>query len=199
MRPHTRRTVVLSAIAVCAAAAIVSTDTLQYREAGPARSAAAQAAQSAAVPMHWYKGNTHTHTINNGGDSTPDEVVRWYRSHGYQFLVLTDHNFLTRVDGLNAVHGAEEKFLVVQGEEVTSRAGRTSRSTSTASTSSALVEAYNGATIGETLQRNIDDIRAASGVPHINHPNFGWALTSDDLRTARATTSCSRSTTAIRA
>ena len=34
MRPHTRRTVVLSAIAVCGTAAIVSTDTLQYSEAG---------------------------------------------------------------------------------------------------------------------------------------------------------------------
>src|SRR5215475_3975379 len=27
----------------------------------------------------WYKGNTHTHTVNSDGDSTPDEVVRWYR------------------------------------------------------------------------------------------------------------------------
>ena len=43
----------------------------------------------------WYKGNTHTHTLNSDGDSTPDDVVRWYREHGYQFLVLTDHNFLT--------------------------------------------------------------------------------------------------------
>ena len=24
-------------------------------------------------------------------------------------------------------------------------------------------------------------IRAASGVPHINHPNFGWAVTADEL------------------
>jgi hypothetical protein len=31
----------------------------------------------------WYKGNTHTHTVNSDGDSTPDEVVRWYREHGY--------------------------------------------------------------------------------------------------------------------
>ena len=48
----------------------------------------------------WYRGNTHTHTLNSDGDSTPDEVVRWYREHGYQFLVLTDHNFLTSVAGL---------------------------------------------------------------------------------------------------
>ena len=37
--------------------------------------------------------------------------------------MLTDHNFLTTVDGLNALHGANEKFLVVKGEEVTDRFG----------------------------------------------------------------------------
>jgi hypothetical protein len=72
--------------------------------------------------LHWYKGNTHTHTLNSDGDSTPDDVVRWYREHGYQFLVLTDHNFQTRVEELNALHGADEKFLIVKGEEVTSTA-----------------------------------------------------------------------------
>ena len=85
----------------------------------------------------WYKGNTHTHTLNSDGDSTPDDVVRWYREHGYQFLVLTDHNFLTSVDGLNALHGASEKFLVVKGEEVTDRFGEHVRCTSTALTSPA--------------------------------------------------------------
>src|SRR6187399_286421 len=89
-------------------------------------------AQLAAIAPHavaqttaprWFKGNTHTHTLNSDGDSTPDEVVRWYRSHGYRFLVLTDHNFLTSVDGLNALHGANERFLVVRGEEVTDAFG----------------------------------------------------------------------------
>ena len=41
----------------------------------------------AQTKLKWYKGNTHTHTINSDGDSTPDEVVRWYRQHGYNFLV----------------------------------------------------------------------------------------------------------------
>src|SRR5262245_35808890 len=45
----------------------------------------------------WYKGNTHTHTVNSDGDSTPVEVVRWYREHDYNFLVLSDHNYLTEV------------------------------------------------------------------------------------------------------
>ncbi len=71
-------------------------------------------AQNSQPKLRWYKGNTHTHTVNSDGDSTPDEVVRWYREHGYQFLVLTDHNFLTSVEGLNALHGADEQFLVIR-------------------------------------------------------------------------------------
>src|SRR5689334_3500629 len=86
-------------------------------------STAAEAQSAAATPAsRWIKGNLHTHTLNSDGDSTPDEVVRWYREHGYDFLVLTDHNFLTGVDGLNAIQGAAGKFLVVRGEEVTSQA-----------------------------------------------------------------------------
>ena len=34
----------------------------------------------------------------------------------------------------------------------------------------------------EVIQRNVDAIRAVSGVPHINHPNFEWAITADELR-----------------
>ena len=67
----------------------------------------ARQSTSPAPALHWYKGNTHTHTLNSDGDSTPDDVVRWYREHGYRFLVLTDHNYLTSVDGLNALHGAD--------------------------------------------------------------------------------------------
>ena len=56
---------------------------------------AAGAGADRRVDGRWFKGNTHTHTLNSDGDSTPDDVVRWYREHGYHFLVLTDHNFLT--------------------------------------------------------------------------------------------------------
>lgn len=33
----------------------------------------------------------------------------------------------------------------------------------------------------DTVQRNVDAIRSADGVPHINHPNFGWAISVEDL------------------
>jgi hypothetical protein len=139
---------------------------------------------SAAPTLRWYKGNTHTHTVNSDGDSTADEVTRWYREHGYQFLVLSDHNFLTEVAGLNALFGADEKFLLIRGEEVTDEfAGKPLHLNGL--NLSRRVSPQGGATLVETLQRDIDAIRAADGVPHINHPNFRWAITADELTAVR--------------
>ena len=138
---------------------------------------AAQPTRDAAQPTRrWYKGNTHTHTVNSDGDSTPDQVVRWYREHGYQFLVLTDHNFLTSVAALNALHGADEQFLVIKGEEVTDRFGDKPLHINGLDVT-ARVAPQGGASVTEVLQRNVDAIRAVDGVPHINHPNFRWAVT----------------------
>ena len=134
--------------------------------------------------LRWYKGNTHTHTLNSDGDSTPNEVVRWYREHDYDFLVLTDHNFLTSVDGLNALHGADEQFLVIRGEEVTSTFADTPLHVNGLDVSR-LVAAQSGSSVLDVVQRNVDAIRAADGVPHINHPNFRWAITIDELAQVR--------------
>jgi hypothetical protein len=138
-------------------------------------------AQAPAVqPVRWYKGNTHTHTLNSDGDSSPDDVARWYREHGYQFLVLSDHNFLTSVEGLNAVMGADEQFLLIPGEEVTDRVGDKPVHINGLAVSR-LVSPQGGPTVFDAIQRDIDAIREASGLPHLNHPNFGWAVTTDDL------------------
>jgi hypothetical protein len=137
--------------------------------------------QSQNSPLRWYKGNTHTHTLNSDGDSTPDEVTRWYREHGYHFLVLTDHNFLTGVEGLNALHGADERFLVIKGEEVTDRFGDKQVHVNGLKVEQT-VQPQGGNSVADTIQRNVDAIRKAEGVPHINHPNFRWSMTAEDLR-----------------
>lgn len=138
----------------------------------------------AGAELRWYKGNTHTHTLNSDGDSSPDDVVRWYRDNRYHFLVLTDHNYLTSVDGLNALMGADERFLVIRGEEVTDRYDNKPLHVNGLNASQ-LVAPQGGASVSEVLQRNVDAIRAARGVPHINHPNFGWAITTDELAQVR--------------
>lgn len=132
----------------------------------------------------WFKGNTHTHTLNSDGDSTPDEVVRWYREHGYQFLVLTDHNFLTSVEALQSLHGADDRFLVIRGEEVTDRFGDKSIHVNGLDLHR-LVEPQGGSSVLEVIQRNVDAIRRENGIPHINHPNFRWSITTDELRQVR--------------
>ena len=132
----------------------------------------------------WYKGNTHTHTLNSDGDSTPDQVVRWYREHGYQFLVLTDHNFLTSVTALQALHGADEQFLVMAGEEVTDAFGEKPLHVNGLELKERLAP-QGGSSVADILQRDVDAIRKAGGVPHINHPNFRWAVTVEELGRVR--------------
>src|SRR4051794_36682272 len=128
----------------------------------------------------WFKGNTHTHTVNSDGDSTPDEVVRWYREHGYNFLVLTDHNYLTPSTGLNAVHGAPDKFIVIPGEEVTMSVTAKPVHVNGVAIAS-FVAPPSADTVVEAIQRSVDGIRRMGGVPSVNHPNFGWAITVEDL------------------
>ena len=133
----------------------------------------------------WYKGNTHTHTINSDGDSAPDEVARWYKEHRYNFVVISDHNFLTDVSGLNAVMAAREKFLVLSGEEVTdgftNPEGRSFAIHLNAINLEQVIPPAGGKSVVEVLQANVDAINAAGAVGHINHPNFRWSLSLKDM------------------
>lgn len=49
---------------------------------------------SAQPATRWWKGNLHTHTLWSDGDDYPEMVVDWYKSRGYDFLALSDHNIL---------------------------------------------------------------------------------------------------------
>lgn len=42
----------------------------------------------------WLRGNTHTHTLWSDGDAPPETAIAWYVDHGYDFLVLSDHNLV---------------------------------------------------------------------------------------------------------
>jgi len=132
----------------------------------------------------WYKGNTHTHTVNSDGDSHPDDVVKWYRSHGYQFVVITDHNVITSVEGLNALHGLDNRFLVIRGEEVTDRFGGKPLHINGLDPQRHIAP-QGGESAADVVQRNVRAIRDAGAIPHVNHPNFGWALSADELATVR--------------
>jgi hypothetical protein len=175
-----RRVFLLACVIAAALVALRAPEGAFAQAPGPAQASSPKPQDS------WYKGNLHTHTLNSDGDSTPDDVVKWYREHGYRFLVLTDHNYLTSVDGLNAVHGADKKFLVVRGEEVTDRLERKSLHVNGLALDK-LVMPPGGRTVVERVQAMVDAIRGANGVASVNHPNFEWSITPDELQQIQRT------------
>jgi hypothetical protein len=146
----------------------------------------------ASAQARWYRGNTHTHTINSDGDSAPDTVVRWYKEHGYHFVVLTDHTYrdrgvLTPVEGLNAVFALPGRFLVLSGVEVTDNFEGQPVHLNGIGVRGAVL-ARGGASIPEILSRNAAAVREAGGIAQINHPNYLWALTAEHLAGAAGAT-----------
>jgi hypothetical protein len=73
----------------------------------------AAAPADAPIDEIWLRGTTHVHAKPSGDSSEPiDGVVRWYESHGYDFIALTDHNRVSTVEG-------EHKLIVIPGIELT--------------------------------------------------------------------------------
>mgnify|MGYP001488291579 CR=1 FL=1 len=131
------------------------------------------------VGDRWFKGNTHAHTTESDGDSSPEYVATWYKDHGYDFLVLTDHNVFTDPEALG--HLVDSTFLLIPGEEVTSRFEDASIHVNGLNIPG-LIEARQAESLVATIQSNVDAIREVEGVPHINHPNFRWSFGVDELR-----------------
>lgn len=126
----------------------------------------------------WFRGNTHTHTTASDGDSPPEVVAQWYKDHGYRFLVLSDHNVFTDPEWLHQV--VDSTFILIGGEEVTS--GFDSKPVHVNGLNiDRVIAPRRSATLVGTIQNNVDAVRDGDGVPHINHPNYGWAFGAEEL------------------
>jgi len=138
------------------------------------------------MPManRWFKGNTHTHTQYSDGDSPPEVVVDWYESAGYDFLFLTDHNVLIPEDHLARLQRG--RLAVWQGEEVTMAAvhvnGLGLRDPIVPSQpGKSIMEPQVKESRSERIRWAIEQIVSQGGVAHVNHPNYLWTLSIDDL------------------
>lgn len=130
----------------------------------------------------WFKGNIHTHTTESDGDADPRTVVRWYRQHDYDFLVLSDHNHLTILDYAEGQRRFKRP-LMVPGEELSIRlASGTVPVHINGIGISRLVEPIDAGDIVSTLQANVDAIHQAGGIASINHPNYQWAFDHDAIK-----------------
>tara|TARA_R110001599_G_scaffold352832_1_gene588728 strand:- start:198 stop:1379 length:1182 start_codon:yes stop_codon:yes gene_type:complete len=84
----------------------------------------------------------------------------------------------------------EGKFAIITAQEITDGYGGKPLHMN-ATNVQELIQPRHGNSVAETMQNNIDAVleqREATGepiMPHINHPNFGWAVTVDDMKSLR--------------
>lgn len=83
------------------------------------------------------------------------------------------------------------RFLVIPAEEITDRFERAPIHVN-ATNLRTFIPPQGGTSVADVIERNVEAVlaqRAATGqpmVPHLNHPNFGWAVTVEDLLAVEA-------------
>lgn len=157
-------------------------------------------------------------------------IVDWYKTRGYDFLALSDHNILQEGSGwliatnktaaraalpkylrrfgsnwveqgvyqgmdvvrlktlaeFRGLFEAPNRFLLIQSEEITDHFGGWPIHL-IASNVRELISPRGGRDVIQTMQNNIDSVMEQSErtgvpmIPHIAHPNFGWAITAEDM------------------
>lgn len=154
----------------------------------------------------------------------------WYKSHEYDFVVLSDHNTLAEGEKWKMIPKSPshemgfQKYVEKYGDQVISRedsAGRIEVKLKTLAEYAPIFEEpgefliiqsqelsdsfdkkpihmnvtniqkeiapQGGNSVSEVMQRSLDKVKAqrdSTGVPmflHINHPNFIWAITPEDI------------------
>ena len=179
---------------------------------------------------NWYKGNLHTHTYWSDGDEFPEMVLDWYKSNGYDFIALSDHNTVARDEKWKLIiksqmyemsfqkylekfgkewveyktdtgriqvklktfaeyqsKMADATFLIIPSEEITNNVADSIPVHINATNLQEFIAAPNASTVAETMQLSVDAViqqRERTGVPmfpHINHPNFHWGITLEDM------------------
>jgi predicted metal-dependent phosphoesterase TrpH len=70
-------------------------------------------------PGRFWRGNLHTHSTLSDGLRSPEEVCRFYETHGYDFLALTEH-FMERYDWplVDTRPYRTERFTTIVGAEL---------------------------------------------------------------------------------
>lgn len=184
-------------------------------------------------PLRWWKGNLHTHSFWSDGDDFPESILDWYKTNGYHFVALSDHNTmqtgerwlsvtngvkkvaydkyrarfgerwivrrplsptpsvrLRRIDEFAPLFNEPGRFLVIPAEEITA-AHRLQAIHINATNLREVIQPLDGTNVLDVMQRNLDAImaqRRRTGqpiLPHINHPNFRWSITAEELMQVR--------------
>lgn len=185
-------------------------------------------------PARWWKGNLHTHSLWSDGNEFPEMIADWYRSEGYHFLALSDHNVLAegmkwmplseivrrsdaeildryrtrfgnawvetrgtpgnpdydvRLKPLDEFRGRlerAEEFLLIPGEEISDKANGKPVHINATNIAS-VIAPVGGDSVRQVIENNLRVIleheksHGREVLPHVNHPNFHYAITAEDL------------------
>jgi hypothetical protein len=95
--------------------------TMRSTDPGPAFEPQPAPSEPVNDSAGWYRGDLHLHTVHSDGSYTPEDLVAGVVDAGLDFFVSTDHSTTTA----NLIWGkhARSDLLIVNGEEVTTRAG----------------------------------------------------------------------------
>jgi hypothetical protein len=66
----------------------------------------------------YLKGNLHTHTVYSDGANFPQEVLNIYEELGYDFVAITDHDYLIRPHYWKDIPEQNGNLLVFKGVEL---------------------------------------------------------------------------------
>lgn len=130
-------------------------------------------------PQNWHKGNTHAHTVLCGhADSQPEAVAQWYLDHEFNFLILSEHNIYIEPESVALPEDRREDFILIPGEEIS---GHKTIHTTGMNLDGLVDASFDSEHKSEIIQNHTDGAIAAGGVAILNHPNFGWAVSPEDM------------------
>lgn len=151
---------------------------------------------SAENQERWYRCNTHTHSnafAKSDANADPAFIAEWYRTHGYQCVFITDHEHLTDLSAVNAKYAMTNDFLLIRGQEITQaisdppgRPGLRAYHVNGLNVTKVNMpvgfpDKPKGVAPVDIYRQNFEAIRAAGGIPQVNHPNASWGVNAGDL------------------
>lgn len=124
----------------------------------------------------WYRGDLHAHTGHSDGFCRNESqqlvpcpvfrVAEAARSHGLDFLAITDHNTTSHHAELATLQGYFTTLLLIRGQELTTYRGHANLYGTSEFVDFRL--GMNGRTVNDLL----DEAHRAGGLISINHPSF---------------------------
>jgi hypothetical protein len=142
-------------------------------------------AQVSGAAAEWYRGNTHAHTVLCGhADSTPEVVTKWYHDHGYNFLILSEHNKFIDPKTVKMPDNKRTDFILIPGEEIT---GAHSVHTTAMNIDHLVSWKDEGvAEVHGVIENHIHRTKEAGGHAILNHPHGGSNLKAKDILPAKS-------------